>query len=100
MYPPLVNQPPRARGVEDLQRLFLCVKPSSYMYRQTYQKQGLILESYRILRWTNVQSAFLIYLITDAVITLASGDVSQGVNVTTPIVSRAGYIFSQLQMYS
>ena len=55
LYPPLVNQPPRARGVEDLQRLFLCVKPSSYMYRQTYQKQGLILESYRILRWTSVQ---------------------------------------------
>ena len=54
LYPPLVNQPPRARGVEDLQRLFLCVKPSSYMYRQTYQKQGLILESHRILRWTNV----------------------------------------------
>ena len=54
LYPPLVNQPPRARGVEDLQRLFLCVKPSSYMYRQTYQKQGLILESYRILRWTSV----------------------------------------------
>ena len=24
------------------------------MYRQTYQKQGLILESYRILGWTNV----------------------------------------------
>ena len=23
------------------------------MYRQTYQKQGLILESYRILGWTN-----------------------------------------------
>ena len=54
LYPPLVNQPPRARGVEDLQRPFLCVKPSSYMYRQTYQKQGLILESYRILGWTNV----------------------------------------------
>ena len=55
---PLVSPPckpaPRARGVEDLQRLFLCVKPSSYMYRQTYQKQGLILKSYHILRWTNV----------------------------------------------
>ena len=59
LYPPLVNQPTRARGVEDYQKLFLCVKPSSYMYRQTYQKQGLILESYRILGWTNIYNIVL-----------------------------------------